>query len=174
MGVRLKRHNGIEWDDGGRWVDGNEADALLRSISNSLYASNKCIAELEAEVDDSQKMANSIIGDHNKWIAELEAERDDLRARLAAAKEWRGFICGVIHQHPEFSKPGAITELDKILSGDFQCPGCEDKSRRLEEAREAFKTLRIPGGGHVDGNWRGLELALAADDHGKGEEGKRV
>ena len=113
----------------------------------------------------------------------------EYESQLAAAKEWRGFICGVIHQHPEFSKPGAITELDKILSGDFQCPGCEkknkelydsieqvylrdkditDKSRRLEMARESWVSRKALGYAKFS---KAMNTALAADAPEKEDDG---
>ena len=60
----MKRHNGIEWDNKGRWVDHTEANAR--------------IAELEAEVDDFKKA--------------LDFERDVSRVRYAQLTEANGLL----------------------------------------------------------------------------------
>jgi hypothetical protein len=43
----MKRHNGIEWDDDGRWVDHTETEAR--------------IAELEAQRDESERGRQDVV-----------------------------------------------------------------------------------------------------------------
>lgn len=76
--------------------------------------------KLERKLEDKSKRLQKRVAD----IESLTAERNYYLSQLAAVTIWRGFICGVSHQHKEFSKPGALTKLDKILAPGFKCSGC--------------------------------------------------
>ena len=79
----MKRHNGIEWDNKGRWVDHTEANAR--------------IAELEAEVKEQAEAIKAFhdvrvidlneLADTRGRMVLLRDERDELRAKLEAVGE---------------------------------------------------------------------------------------
>jgi len=74
----MKRHNGIEWDEGGRWVDGHDAETR--------------IAKLEAEVNSLRvlnlKNATKNVTDVHKLVEEKQAlilEASTVEAQFAKA-----------------------------------------------------------------------------------------
>ena len=49
----MKRHNGIEWDDGGRWTDANNAESRIASLEAELAEANGLLDEIDKTISDN-------------------------------------------------------------------------------------------------------------------------
>lgn len=109
------------------------------------------ITELEARVSDLMEGLRRADERENKIkneAADLEDECDDLQIRLAAVKEWRNWNLNIGPLSMIELQEVAIAEYDKlevILTGDFACPGCEDKRKQLVKVRDIMTCDRSAG-----------------------------